>query len=130
VQDAGMEDSAGIPSAEGIVAGRHLQEDFMTETYDVVWPSARQMHKGHRLARRLDSLEGKTVAQLWDWVFKGDIMFDIWEREMTKLYPGIKFVSWREFGEIHGANEHAVLEALPEKLKEHNVDAVIVGVGC
>lgn len=99
-------------------------------TYPVVWPRGPRMLDGVRLAKRLDTLEGKTVAQLWDWVFKGDIMFDIWEREMTKLYPGIKFISWREFGEIHGANEHKVLEELPSKLKEYNVDAVIVGVGC
>ncbi|RDW12928.1 hypothetical protein DIE28_11035 [Paracoccus thiocyanatus] len=132
----GMEDSAcRLRAAKGWVQAMalpkmHEKGGSMTETYDVVWPSGRQMHQGHRLAKRLDTLEGKTVAQLWDWVFKGDIMFDIWEREMTKLYPGIKFVSWREFGEIHGANEHEVLEALPQKLKDFNVDAVIVGVGC
>lgn len=102
----------------------------MSEPIEVVWPSGRRIHQGHKLAKRLDSLEGKTVAQLWDWVFKGDKMFEIWERELSKLYPGIKHISWKEFGEIHGANEHAVLEALPEKLKEYNVDAVIVGVGC
>ncbi|ODT83712.1 MAG: hypothetical protein ABS76_02005 [Pelagibacterium sp. SCN 64-44] len=98
--------------------------------YEVVWPGSARMLDGAKLAKRLDGLAGKTVAQLWDWVFKGDKMFEIWERELARLYPTIKFVSWREFGEIHGANEHAVLEALPGKLKEHNVDAVIVGVGC
>lgn len=102
----------------------------IADNYKVVWPSSRRVHNGHSLAKRLDSLEGKTVAQLWDWVFKGDKMFDIWERELAKLYPTIKFVSWREFGEIHGANEHKVLEELPQKLKDHGVDAVIVGVGC
>ncbi len=106
------------------------KQTFAAETYKVVWPSGRQVHDGHQLAKRLDDLNGKTVAQLWDWVFKGDKMFDIWERELAAKYPDIKFISWREFGEIHGANEHAVLEALPAKLKEHDVDAVIVGVGC
>lgn len=99
-------------------------------SYKVVWPRGRWARTGARLAKRLDTLEGKTVAQLWDWVFKGDKMFEIWERELPKKYPGIKFVDWREFGEIHGANEHSVLEALPAKLKEHGVDAVICGVAC
>ena len=101
-----------------------------TNTFKVVWPRSRQIKTGARLAKRLDTLEGKTVAQLWDWVFKGDKMYDVWERELAKRYPGIKFVSWREFGEIHGANEHEVLAQLPHKLKEFGVDAVICGVGC
>jgi hypothetical protein len=98
--------------------------------YKVVWPRSRQVKTGARLARRLDTLEGKTVAQLWDWVFKGDVMYEVWERELAARYPGIKFISWREFGEIHGANEHTVLADLPQKLKDFGVDAVICGVGC
>lgn len=57
-------------------------------------------------------------------------MFEVLERELPKRYPGIKFVSWKEFGEIHGPNERKVLDALPGKLKEFNCDAVICGVGC
>ncbi|WP_250518405.1 hypothetical protein [Caballeronia sp. ATUFL_M1_KS5A] len=100
------------------------------EKYEVVWPSGRWVQTGARLAKRLESLEGKVVAQLWDMVFKGDKMFEVWEEELAKRYPNIKFISWREFGEIHGPNEHKVLEELPAKLKEFNVDAVICGVGC
>src|SRR6516162_4046418 len=96
----------------------------------VVWPRGRQVKTGAQLAKRLDTLDGKVVAELWDWVFKGDKMYSVWERELPKRYPGIKFVSWREFGEIHGANEHQVLAALPQKLKDFGVDAVITAVGC
>lgn len=98
--------------------------------YDVVWPSGQRMHDGKGLAKRLDSLEGKRVAELWDWVFKGDQMFEIWERELSERYSDIEFISWKEFGEIHGANEHQVLAELPQKLKEMEIDAVICGVGC
>lgn len=99
-------------------------------TEQVVWPRGRWARTGASLAKRLDTLEGKTVAQLWDWVFKGDIMFDEWEKALAERYPTINFVSWREFGEIHGANEHAALAELPQKLKNFGVDAVICGVGC
>ena len=101
-----------------------------TEKYQVVWPRGRWARTGAKLAKRLDTLEGKTVAELWDWVFKGDVMFEAWREELPKRYPGIKFVGWREFGEIHGANEHAVLAELPDLLKKHGVDAVICGVAC
>jgi hypothetical protein len=98
--------------------------------YEVVSPSGRRAHDGLTLAKRLDTLDGKVVAELWDWVFKGDQMFETWEREFAKTHPTTRFVSWREFGEIHGANEHQVLAELPRKFQEMGVDAVICGVGC
>jgi hypothetical protein len=100
------------------------------EKMKVVWPRGRQVKTGAHLAKRLDTLEGKVVAELWDWVFKGDKMYAVWEKELPKRYPGVKFVSWREFGEIHGADERQVLAELPQKLKKFGVDAVICGVGC
>lgn len=101
-----------------------------SKLYEVVWPLGRRTEAGGKLAKRLDTLEGKVVAELWDWIFKGDILFEVFEKELAERYPGIRFISWREFGEIHGANEKEVLTALPEKLKQFNVDAVICGVGC
>ena len=61
---------------------------------------------------------------------KVDIMFQAFEKELPKRFPGIKLISWKEFGEIHGADEREVLAALPQKFKEMGVDAVICGVGC
>ena len=101
-----------------------------TNQYDVVWPLTPSTVQGAKLAKRLDTLEGKVVAELWDWVFKGDIMFQAFEKELPKRFPGIKLISWKEFGEIHGADEREVLAALPQKFKEMAVDAVICGVGC
>ena len=34
------------------------------------------------------------------------------------------------FGNTHGSDEREVLEALPDKLRELGVDAVISGMGC
>ena len=97
--------------------------------YDVVWPSGKSTVPVEKLAGRLDTLSGKVIAELWSWTFKGDIMFEAFEAELSKLYPGIGFISWKEFGEIHGANERLVLAELPEKLKKFGADAVITGVG-
>jgi hypothetical protein len=99
-------------------------------TYDVVWPRGKATVSNAKLAKRLDTLEGKVVAELWDWVFKDDVMCEGFEEELARRYPKIKFISWKEFGEIHGGEEHEVLAALPEKLKNFGADAVICGVGC
>lgn len=97
--------------------------------HEVVWPSAKRVADLREPAGRVDTLKGKTVAELWSWTFKGDVMFAAIEKRLSELYPGIKFISWREFGEIHGANERQVLEELPQKLKAFGADAAITGVG-
>ena len=98
--------------------------------YEVFWPRAERQQKRKALAPRLASLEGKTVAQLWDFVFRGDEIFETLEEALKTRYPGIKFVSWREFGNTHGSDEREVVAALPKKFKEMGVDAVISGMGC
>ena len=98
--------------------------------YEAYWPRAPRQQLARKLAPRLDTLEGKTVAQLWDELFKGDIVFELLEEGLKKRYPAIKFVSWREFGSTHGGNEKAALAALPQRLKDFGVDAVVSGMAC
>ena len=98
--------------------------------YEAYWPRAPRQQLTRELAPRLESLEGKTVAQLWDELFKGDVVFDLLEEGLKQRYPGIRFVSWREFGSTHGGNEREVLAKLPERLKALGVDAVVSGMAC
>jgi hypothetical protein len=57
-------------------------------------------------------------------------VFELLEEGLQRRYPGVSFVSWREFGSTHGGNERAALAALPEKLHRLGVDAVISGMAC
>jgi len=98
--------------------------------YEAYWPRSPREQLTRELAPRLDTLEGKTIAQLWDELFKGDVVFELLEEGLKKRYPGVKFVSWRDFGSTHGGNERAALAALPEKLRERGVDAVMSGMAC
>jgi len=98
--------------------------------YEVFWPrSPRQFGKG-RLAPRLTTLAGKTIAQFWDFVFSGDKVFAALEEELGRRYPGVRFISWREFGNTHGQDERRIIDELPRRLKELGVDAAISGMGC
>ena len=98
--------------------------------YEAYWPRSSRQQRVQKLAPRLASLEGKTVAQLWDQLFKGDVVFDVLEEGLKKRYPGINFVSWRTFGSTHGGKEREVLAALPQRLKDLGVDAVVSGMAC
>jgi hypothetical protein len=98
--------------------------------YEAYWPRAPRHQRTRSLAPRLGTLEGKTVAQLWDQLFKGDVVFEILEESLRARFPGIKFVSWREFGSTHGGDEKEVLAALPARFKALGVDAVVSGMAC
>jgi hypothetical protein len=98
--------------------------------YEAYWPRSARQQRARQLAPRLASLEGKTVAQLWDYLFKGDEVFALLEEGLKKRYPGVRFVSWREFGSTHGGEEKEALAALPKRFKELGVDAVISGMAC
>lgn len=98
--------------------------------YDVVWPSGERKQKMRPLAKRLDTLNGKTIAQLWDFLFAGDEVFSAIEDKIRDQYPDVKFVSWREFGSTHAVNEKELLASLPQRFKELGVDAAISSMAC
>lgn len=98
--------------------------------FECHWPRAERQQKRRRLAPRLASLEGKTVAQLWDFLFRGDQVFALLEEGLKARYPGVKFIGWQEFGNTHHNDEKALIANLPKRLREMGVDAVISGMAC
>ena len=98
--------------------------------YAVVWPNGERRLKVRPLARRLDTLNGKKVAQLWDYLFAGDEVFSALEAKIAETYPQVEWVSWREFGSTHGISEKEVLASLPQRFKEMGVDAAISCMAC
>jgi len=98
--------------------------------YEVVWPRSERMTELRPLARRLDSLQGAKVAQLWDYLFRGDEVHAVLEAGLRERFPGIEFISWREFGNTHGEDEARVLAELPRRLQELGATAVISGMAC
>ena len=100
------------------------------EIYRVVWPRGPMTMQATDVAPRLDTLEGKTIGQLWDDLFRGDEIFPMLEEQLTRRYPGVRFVRYDVFGSTHGRDEGRVLAELPAKLKSLEVDAVISGMAC
>ena len=106
------------------------QSSLAAGTYAVVWPRSAKSVEVKPLSPRLATLEGKCVAFLWDYLFRGDEIWPLLSEELSRRYPGIRFIGWEEFGSTHGDEEHQVLAELPAKLRALKVDAVISGMGC
>lgn len=100
-----------------------------TNRYDVVWPLGRKAVRSNFDAPRLATLEGKTVCELWNYVYYGDQSFAIIEELLKKRYPNIRFINYAQFGNTHGKTEKEVIESLPDKLAEYGCDAVLSGNG-
>jgi len=98
--------------------------------YRVVWPKGQKTIKTTSLSKRLDTLNGKTVALLWDYVFRGDSIFKIIQERLSTEFSDLKFVSYDNFGNIHDKDEAKVLAELPARLGKYSCDAVISAVGC
>ncbi len=99
-------------------------------TYDVVWPRSPRGIQQHRRAPRLDTLNGKRVAFLWDYLFRGDELFPVLADQLQARFPTVEIIDYTEFGNLHGADEKERVGRLPDDLRSRGVDAVVSGMGC
>jgi hypothetical protein len=97
--------------------------------YHVVWPQGTRAFAEGDAVPRLGDLSGKTIAAIWDYLFRGDEIFATVTRKLGERFPGLRVVSYDVFGNTHGARQQALLAEVPEKLRRHEVDAVISLVG-
>ena len=102
----------------------------MEPIYEVVWPRSPRGVQTRRAAARLDTVDGKRIAFLWDYLFRGDELFPVLEKELQERFPGIEVIGYAEFGNLHGADEKERVGQLPDELRQRQVDAVVSGMGC
>jgi hypothetical protein len=99
-------------------------------TYDVVTPRPPLGVQVRQTAVRLDTLAGKRIGFVWDYMFRGEEIFPALERALCERFPGLEVVWYDVFGNIHGPDEKVLVAGLPTVMSQHLVDAVIVGNGC
>ena len=108
-----------------------MPERSTEPVYEVVWPLGRRAVEPMSIAPRLPDLHGKTVAFVWDHVFRGDDMFDRFGAAAKQRHGDITLLEHHDFGNIHGTSveEHDAVDGLAVRLRDRNVDAAVVGVG-
>lgn len=97
--------------------------------YEVVWPLAPRAVAPGTLAPRLPSLAGRTIGELWDYLFRGEELFPLLRQALAARHPGVRFVPYDTFGSIHGRDDAELAATLPAILRAHGCDAVVVAVG-
>ena len=103
------------------------------EKQHVVSPAGVEAVKQSGAAPRLGTLEGKTIAEIWNGVFKGDVTFPVIRALLKKKYPGLRIIPYTEFphapGSDNPARQREIAREIAALVKEKGCDAVISGNG-
>ena len=103
------------------------------DSFEVLSPAGGEVIAQKQIAPRLDDLNGKTVAEIWNGVFKGDQTFPLLRRLLKQKYPSINVIPYTEFPHIYGGDNPTAQKKLAKQLaalaKEKGCDAVISGNG-
>ena len=97
--------------------------------FNVLWPLGKRAVNHSGAAPALGDLSGKVVGELWDFIFRGDKMYPMIREHLRALYPGIRFVDFTNFGNIHGNQDREIVAGLADALRGAGCDAVIAGIG-
>jgi hypothetical protein len=99
--------------------------------FQVVWPGSPRGVQTRALAPRLPgTLVGQRIGFLWDYLFRGEELFPELQRELSIRYPGVEFVGYDAFGNLHGPEEAQLVGEIPSVIAARGIDAVVSGVGC
>lgn len=97
--------------------------------YEVVCPLGSPAYQDRAPNERVADLNHAVVGELWDYLFRGEEIFPILREQLSARYPGIRFVTYDVFGNVHGPKQRELVARVPELLREHRVDAVISAIG-
>jgi hypothetical protein len=86
-----------------------------------------------KVSRHLDSLEGKTVGEVYNNHFNGELMFKTYRRLFKERYPGIRIIPYDEFPIVYvggdAASQKRIAKEIAVLAKERGCDAIITGNG-
>lgn len=103
------------------------------EKIAVVSPLGVEAVKRTGAAPRLADLNDKTVGEVWNGVFKGDITFPLIRSLLQAKYPRLRIIPFTEFPHAHSSDsptqQRERARHLAALAREKGCDAVISGNG-
>jgi hypothetical protein len=103
------------------------------EKLAVVSPLGVAVVKAGGSAPRLDTLAGKTIGEVWNGVFKGNVTFPLLRKALQRKYPDLKIVPYTDFPHAPHSDNPARQKALANEViaiaQRQGCDALITGNG-
>ena len=105
----------------------------MTQKLGVVSPEGLPLGATRNVTPHLDTLDGKTIGEVYNNHFKGELMFQTYRRLFKERYPGVKIIPYTEFPIVYvggdAESQKKIAKEIAALAKEKGVDAIITGNG-
>ncbi len=105
----------------------------MKERMGVVSPEGLPLAATTGVSRHLDTLEGKTIGEVYNNHFNGELMFRTYRRLFGERYPGIRIIPFDRFPIVYVGGDPAAQKQTAKDVarlaREWGVDALITGNG-
>jgi hypothetical protein len=105
----------------------------MKETMKVISPEGLPLAATGGVSRPLDDLAGKTIGEVYNNHFKGELMFRTYRRLLEQKYPGIRIIPYDEFPIVYvggdAASQKRVAKEIAAIAREKGCHAIITGNG-
>ena len=100
---------------------------------EVISPLGLPRTRDKGIAPRLESLEGKTIGEVYNHHFKGDQMFGLYRELLKQRYPGVRIIPYTELPASYVGGDPATHRRVAQEVatlaKEKGCDALITGNG-
>ena len=105
----------------------------MKDKNRVISPEGLPFAATENLSRHIDTLEGKTIGEVYNNHFKGELMFHTYRRLFKKKFPGVKVIPFSEFPTVFVGGDPESQKKTAREIaalaKERRCDAIITGNG-
>jgi hypothetical protein len=99
----------------------------------VISPAGLQLRAAGRVSPHLDTLEGKTIGEVYNNHFQGELMFQTYRRLFKERHPGVRIIPFDEFPIVYVGGDPATQKRTAREIAalatEWEVDAIITGNG-
>jgi len=105
----------------------------MKEKIGVISPEGLPQGVTRNISQHLDTLEGKTIGEVYNNHFKGELMFHTYRRLLKEKYPGVKIIPYDQFPTVYVGGDPASQKRIAQEVaavaKAKGCDAIITGNG-
>ena len=105
----------------------------MKDKHRVISPEGLPLAAAKGLSRHIDTLEGKTIGEVYNNHFKGELMFETYRRLFKEKFRGVKVIPFTEFPTVFvggdPASQKKTARDIAALAKERGCEAIITGNG-
>ena len=105
----------------------------MKERMGVISPEGLPLAPTRNIGQPVNSLEGKTICEVYNNHFKGELMFNTYRRLFTEKFRGVKVIPFDEFPIVYVGGDPASQKKIAREIatlaRERGCDALISGNG-